>query len=154
MLILLAVAGAAGYFYNNLPADYENWMLLTAAAAVIFLFALLPFLAWWSHTYTVTTQRVIERSGIFGRHYRELTHVRGYAITLRRGILQRMWRTGSLHLANGVDAPIVIRNIPRVDLVHEALVDQVEVNQILAHRDAQTIPGTEQAEPFDSPLAP
>ena len=29
-------------------------------------------------------------------------------------------------------------SIPHAVLVHETLVDQVEVNQILAHRDAQT----------------
>ncbi|MBB2976360.1 putative membrane protein YdbT with pleckstrin-like domain [Microbacterium endophyticum] len=139
VLILFAVAAATGYFYNNLPDPYENWMLLTAAAVVIFILVLLPFLVWWSHTYTVTTRRVIERSGIVRRKYRELMHVRGYTVTQRRGILQRMWRTGTLTLANGVDDAIVIRNIPGVALVHEALVDQVEVNQILAHRDGQRL---------------
>ncbi len=33
-----------------------------------------------------------------------------------------------------------LANVPSVDLVHESLVDQVEVNQILAHRDAQPLP--------------
>ena len=41
-------------------------------------------------------------------------------------------------LRNGVGPPLVLRNIPDVTLVHEVLVDQIEVNQILAHRDAQT----------------
>src|SRR6185312_5510297 len=59
-LVLVAVAGAVGYFYGNLPAPFENWMLLTAAAVVVFLLVLLPFLAWWSHVYTITTRRVIE----------------------------------------------------------------------------------------------
>jgi hypothetical protein len=64
-------------------------------------------------------------------------HVRGYSIQVRRGILQRMWGAGTLTLSNGVDAPLRLVNVPSVGLVHEALVDQVEVNQILAHRDAQ-----------------
>jgi hypothetical protein len=33
-----------------------------------------------------------------------------------------------------------LSNVPSIALVHEALVDQVEVNQILAHRDAQSFP--------------
>ena len=45
-------------------------------------------------------------------------------------------------LGNGVDQPLRLANVPSVALVHEALVDQVEVNQILAHRDAQSFPTT------------
>jgi len=54
-LLVIAVAGAVGYFYGNLPAPFENWMLLTAAAVVLFFLALWPFLAWWFRTWTITT---------------------------------------------------------------------------------------------------
>ncbi|SIT88674.1 PH domain-containing protein [Microbacterium sp. RU33B] len=138
-LILVASAGAVGYFYGNLPAPFENWMLVAAAAVAVFFLALLPFLAWWSRTYTITTRRVIERYGMLSTHRRELTHVRGYTIQVRRGPLQRMWGAGTLVLSNAVDEPLRLVNIPSVGLVHEALVDQVEVSQILAHRDAQAL---------------
>lgn len=141
-LVLIAVAGSLGYFAGNLPAPWEDWMLLATAAVVVLLLVVLPFAAWWSHTYTITTRRVIERSGVFGTHRRELSHVRGYTIQERRGLVQRMWGVGTLVLANGVDEPMRLRNVPRVGLVHETLVDQVEVNQILAHRDAQPLPPT------------
>jgi hypothetical protein len=51
-----------------------------------------------------------------------------------------MWGCGTLTLDNGVDATLQLVNVPNVTLVHEVLVDQVEVSQILAHRDGQTIP--------------
>ncbi len=140
VLVLLVVAAAVGYFYGNLPAPFDNWMLLAAAAVVVLLLVLLPFLAWWSHTYTITTRRVIERRGVFAAHRSELSHVRGYTIGVRRGILQRMWGAGTLTLSNDVDPPLRLVNVPSVALVQEALVDQVEVNQILAHRDAQALP--------------
>ncbi len=139
-LVLIAVCGALGYFTGNLPAPAENWMLYAAAAVVIFLLALLPFLAWWSRVYTITNRRVIERTGIFTTRRRELSHVRGYTIQVRRGLLQRMWGAGTITLWNGVDAPMRLVNVPSVALVHETLVDQVEIGQILAHRDAQTLP--------------
>jgi len=139
-LVLVAVAGALGYLYGNLPAPLENWMLLTAAAVVVLFLVLLPFLSWWAHVYTITTRRVMERRGIFRVHQRELTHVRGYTIQETRGLVQRMWGAGTLTLSNGVDEPLVLANVPSVALVHEALIDQVEVNQILAHRDAQALP--------------
>ncbi|MFE1645669.1 PH domain-containing protein [Microbacterium sp. P01] len=139
-LVLIAVSGAVGYFYDNLPAPFENWMLLAAASVVVFFLVLLPFLSWWSHTYTITTRRAIERSGVFRARRRELSHVRGYSIAERRGPIQRLWGAGTLTLSNGVDEPVRMANVPSVALVHEALVDQVEVNQILAHRDAQSYP--------------
>ncbi len=146
-IVLVAVAGATGYLYGNLPAPFENWMLLTAAAVVVLFLVLLPFLSWWSHVYTITTRRVLERWGIFGVHRRELSHVRGYTVQERRGLLQRMWGAGTLVLSNGVDQPLRLADVPSVALVHEALVDQVEVNQILAHRDAQSFPPAPPAPP-------
>lgn len=136
-IVLIAVAGAVGYFYGNLPAPLENWMLLAAAALVVLLLVLVPFLVWWSHTYTITTRRVLSRNGLFTARRRELTHVRGYTIEVRRSIAQRMWRTGTLTLSDGVGEPMQLVDIPDVELLHEVLVDQVEVSQILAHRDAQ-----------------
>ena len=139
-LVLVAVAGACGWFYDNLPAPFENWMMFAAAGVVVFLLVVLPYLAWYSHVYTITTRRVMERSGILAARRRELAHVRGYTIVERRGILQRIWGAGTLTLSNGVDEPMRLADIPSVGLVHEALVDQVEVSQILAHRDAQPLP--------------
>lgn len=146
-IVLVAVAGATGYLYGNLPAPFENWMLLAAAAVIVLFLVLLPFLSWWSHVYTITTRRVLERWGIFGVHRRELSHVRGYTVQERRGLLQRMWGAGTLVLSNGVDQPLRLADVPSVALVHEALVDQVEVNQILAHRDAQSFPQAPPAPP-------
>lgn len=140
-LVLIAVAGACGYFYGNLPAPLENWMLLTAAAAVVFFLVVLPLSVWWSRVYTVTTRRVMSRAGLFAVRRHELDHVRGYTIQLRRGLLQRMWGAGTLTLSNGVDEPLRIVNVPSAVLVHETLVDQVEVAQILAHREAPAMMG-------------
>lgn len=136
-LVLIAVAGAVGYFTGNLPAPLQDWMLWAAAAVVVLFLVVLPYLRWLSHTYTVTTRRVVEQSGVFGRRRTELLHARGYTITERRGPIQRLWGAGTLVLSNGVDEPLRLVNVPAVRLVHEALSDQVEVSQILAHRDAR-----------------
>lgn len=138
--MLIALAAAVGFFTGNLPAGFENWMLWAAAGAAALLLVVLPYLRWLSHTYTITTRRVIEQSGIFARRRTELAHARGYTIAERRGPLQRLWGTGTLTLSNGVDAPMRLVDIPSVGLVHEVLADQVEVSQILAHRDSHAIP--------------
>jgi membrane protein YdbS with pleckstrin-like domain len=137
-LVLIAVCGAAAYFYGNLPPGFEDWMVLTGATAAVVLLVLVPFLAWLSTSYTITTRRVIVQEGIGARRRRELSHARGYSIGVRRGPIQRMWGAGTITLNNGVDAPLRLANVPSVNLVHEVLADQVEVNQILAHRDSQS----------------
>ncbi|MCR2785202.1 MULTISPECIES: PH domain-containing protein [unclassified Microbacterium] len=151
-LVLIAVAGAVGYFYGNVPVPFEEWMLPTAAAALVLLLVVLPFLVWFSRTYTITTRRVIARSGLLTTHRNELAHARGYTIRERRGPLQRLWGAGTLILSNGVDAPLVMKNVPAVSLVHEVLADQVEVSQILAHRDSHAIPTVTQAPGPPPPL--
>lgn len=139
-LVLVAVAGAVGYFTDNLPEPFEDWMLWSAAGAIVLLCVVLPFVRWLSRTYTVTTRRVIAQSGLFGRSRSEIGHARGYTIGERRGPIQRMWGSGTLTLSNGVDAPLRMVDIPSVRLMNEALADQVEVSQILAHRDSHAIP--------------
>lgn len=135
-LVLIGVAGAVGYFTDNLPEPFENWMLWAAAGAVVLLLVIIPYLRWLSHTYTITTRRVIAQSGLFGRRRTEIGHARGYTIMERRGPIQRLWGAGTLTLSNGVDAPLRMVDIPSVRLVNEALGDQIEVSQILAHRDS------------------
>ncbi|WP_136055177.1 PH domain-containing protein [Microbacterium sp. K24] len=136
-LVLIAAFGATTFFYDNLPAGFENWMLLTAAGVLVLLAVVVPFLVWFSRSTTVTTRRVIAHHGIGARQRREMSHARGYTIAVRRGPLQRLWGAGTITLSNGVDAPLRLPNVPNVTLVHETLADQIEVGQILAHRDAQ-----------------
>lgn len=137
-LVLIAVFGATAYFYDNLPSPFENWMLLAAAAVLVLFLVVVPYVIWYSRTVTVTTRRVIVKHGVGSRNRREMSHARGYTIGVRRGLLQRMWGAGTITLTNGVDAPLRLANVPNATLVHETLADQIEVSQILAHRDAQS----------------
>ncbi|WP_045255485.1 PH domain-containing protein [Microbacterium foliorum] len=137
-IVLIAVFGATAYFYDNIPAPFEDWMLLSAAGGLVLVLVIVPYIVWYSRTVTVTTRRVIVRHGIGAQSRREMSHARGYTIGVRRGVLQRMWGTGTISLSNGVDAPLRLANVPNVTLVHETLADQIEVSQILAHRDAQS----------------
>ncbi|MFV0374975.1 PH domain-containing protein [Microbacterium sp.] len=139
-IVLVAVAGAIGYYAGNPPAPIPSWVLWLAAALIVVLLVLVPWARWFAHTYTITTRRIIAQSGLFVRGRRDLTHVRGYTISERRGPLQRAVGAGTLTLDNGVDAPLRLVDVPNVRLVHEALADQVEVSQILAHRDSHSIP--------------
>lgn len=135
-LVLVAVFAAGGYFWDNLPGSLENWMILAGGAGVVLLLVVMPWLVWRSRVYTVTTRRVIARHGLFGQNSVELSHARGYSIQTRRGLWQRLWGTGTLTLADGLEGKLVLANVPRPRLVGEVLADQIEINQILAHRES------------------
>jgi len=156
-VVLVAVATATGYFTGNVPPLGDGvvevlggraiggvllWDLLLWAIGLALVVGLVvvPYARWLAHTYTITTRRIVEQSGVFARRRRELAHARGYTITERRGPLQRLWGAGTLVLSNGVDEPLVVKDAPSARLVHETLADQVEISQILAHRDAHGLP--------------
>lgn len=136
-LILIAVAGVTAYLHGNLRPPFEDWMLLAAAGATVLFFVLIPFLVWLSRSYAITTQRVIAQHGIGARHRIELSHARGYTIAVRRGLIQRLWGSGMITLSDGRGEILQMKNVPHVALVHETLADQIEIGQILAHRDAR-----------------
>jgi Uncharacterized conserved protein len=135
-IVLIAVAGITGYYAGNLPAPYENWMLFAAAAAIVVLAVALPWWIWASQTYILTTRRIIVSSGLIVRRRSELLHATGYRIEVVRGPLQRLLGRGTLILSSG-GAELALRNVHSPKLVRETLSDQIEICQILAHRQAQ-----------------
>jgi hypothetical protein len=133
-LVLIAVAGATGYFTGNLPEPLQDWMLWAAAGLVVALLVVIPYVRWWTHTYTVTTRRVVEQSGVFGRRRRGAArprlHHRGASRSAAAAVGRRHARA-----VQRCRRAAAYGERPRGRLLHEALSDQVEVSQILAHRD-------------------
>lgn len=136
-VVLIAAAGAAGYFTNNLPAPFENWMLWAGAAVLVLFLVFVPFLRWVTRRYTITSRRVIAESGVLRRRREEMSHAAGYAVRMQRSLWQRMGGRGTLLLVHGGDPTLRLVNIRHARLVNETLVDQLEVDQIQAHRESQ-----------------
>ena len=130
-IALIAICGAAAY----LGSAFGGWVALAiwagALLLAIFLF-LLPLGSWLTTRYTVTTRRLIVRSGLFVRERRELLHSRGYTVTLRTSWLQSLFRSGTI-VIGGVDQKAVaqLRDVPRAEVVTEALHDLMENSQRL-----------------------
>lgn len=135
-LVLIAVSGATGYLLTNLPDPFEDWMLLVAAVVVVGGLVIVPWWRWASRQYVLTTRRVIVTRGLIIRRRRELLHAAGYGTELSRGPIQRVLGTGTLRLSSG-ESEIELKSVRTPKLVSETLADQVEIGQILAHREAQ-----------------
>jgi membrane protein YdbS with pleckstrin-like domain len=128
-LILPAIATVAacagtGYLAGRMP---ESWgaAVLVAGALLVFGLGIVPFVLWSSRVYTVTTRRIVVRSGFLVRSRQEVLLTRGFDITLRRGPLQLLAGSGDIVLETGGD-PLVLRDAPSAKLVQAALADLVE----------------------------
>jgi uncharacterized membrane protein YdbT with pleckstrin-like domain len=128
-VLLVSVAAALGFFSGMLT---ESWQVIAAIGAGLFLVVigwLLPLCAWLARNYTITTRRIVLRSGVFVRLRQELLHSRGYDVTVRKNSLQSLFGSGDVQVNTGLERPIVLRDVPSADLVQAALHDLMEGNQ-------------------------
>jgi uncharacterized membrane protein YdbT with pleckstrin-like domain len=138
-LLFIAAVGATPYYYGSFPEEWQNIAVLAGGAIVVVFLWLFPLLAWLGVRYTITTRRIILRSGFLVRVRRELLHSRGYDVTVRKNSLQSMFGSGNVQINTGLDHPVVLRDVPNADLVQSALHDLMEnsLNPIAARRQAQ-----------------
>ena len=138
-LVLIAVAGAVGYFYGRFDELWQNLAVLIGAIVVAVLLWAVPMIVWLGKRYTITTRRIVLRHGLFVRTRQELLHSRGYDISVRKNALQSMFGSGNVLINTGLDRPVVLRDIPNADLVQGTLHDLMEksINPIAARRQAE-----------------
>ena len=118
--------------------------MLGVAALLILVLWVIPLLLWLGRNYTITTRRIILRSGFLVRVRQELLHSRSYDVTVRKTGLQSIFGSGDVQINTGLEHPVVLRDIPGADLVQAALHDLMEANQsmvaALRQQDASRAP--------------
>ena len=126
---LLACVGAAAYLFGRFSEDWENLAVLGVAALLVLLLWVVPLVLWLGRNYTITTRRIILRSGFVVRVRQELLHSRGYDVTVRKTGLQSVFGSGDVQINTGLEHPVVLRDVPSADIVQAALHDLMEANQ-------------------------
>ena len=124
-LVLVAGAFGAAYLPFRLP---EPWGLVAGVgcALAVVVVSLYPLLLWLATAYTITTRRIILRSGLFVRVRREVAFGRIRDVTVRRNPLHLLSGSGNVRIALLDDEPIVLRSVPRPALVFAALQELAE----------------------------
>jgi membrane protein YdbS with pleckstrin-like domain len=135
-LALIAIAGAVGYFSGVLEQQWQVGTLYGLAAVAVVLLWVLPLLRWLAHRYVITTRRIVLRRGLVVRVRQELLHSRGYDVSVRRRPLQTVFRSGDVRINTGLEAPVVLKDVPNANLVLVALQDLMEAsgNPMASHR--------------------
>ena len=127
--LLVADVAALGYVSGLLVEPWQVIAGVGVAAVIALIGWLLPLCSWLARNYTITTRRIVLRSGVFVRLRQELLHSRGYDVTVRKNSLQTLLGSGDVHVNTGLDRPVVLRDVPSADLVQAALHDLMERNQ-------------------------
>ncbi|MBW3067978.1 PH domain-containing protein [Actinomyces sp. 594] len=143
IIVLLTLLTAGAVASVLLPdADWRTgvvialWVVILVALAPLFI---LPWLRWLATTYTVTSKRVITRAGILNKTGHDLPLSRISDVQQERTITDRLFGCGSLSLQTSADEPLVLVDVPDVEMV------QVEIANLLFH----DVEGAINADPDD-----
>jgi len=120
-LVLLLAAVGAGLALAFLPPavmPWAGWVIAVLALLAFLLWSLVPFLKWWTTTYTFTNRRIITRRGIINKSGHDLPLTRINNVAYERSLTDRMFGCGTLQLTTAADEPVVLEDIPDVERVH------------------------------------
>ncbi len=118
LVLLVAIAVVAALL---LPPEFQpwaNWTVAVLAGVLAFAFVLVPFLRWWTSTYTLTNRRVITRHGIFTKRGHDLPLSRINNVTYEHSLTDRMLGCGTLVFSTASESPVSLPDVPHVERVH------------------------------------
>ncbi|MFZ2623725.1 MAG: PH domain-containing protein [Propionibacterium sp.] len=128
VLVLMLLAAGFGILIGQLPRDWADWVrlgLLGVFLVLVVIFVLSPVLRWATTSYTITTQRIMLRTGVLHRGGHDLPLNRITDVSFNRSLFDRMWGCGTLRLMTSSETPLELPDVPEVMDVHNVLADLV-----------------------------
>lgn len=110
-----------------IPSDARPVGQLAIVVAGLLLavwWCVLPFLRWRTTTYTLTTRRLVTRSGILNRRSHDLPLSRVNDVSSERGLTDRVFGCGTLVVQTAAEGgAIVLVDVPEVEHVHHTMTE-------------------------------
>lgn len=125
-IVLLLTAVVTGLVAAVLPPRWQpaaGWALGIAAALVLALWVVAPFLRWLTSTYTFTNRRIITRRGILVKTGHDMPLTRINNVAYRRGPIDQVLGCGTLVLTTAAEQPVTLDDIPDVERVHVVMTE-------------------------------
>jgi membrane protein YdbS with pleckstrin-like domain len=113
LIVALAVAVAADSYVDNKVVGWVVWAI--AAVAIVWL-VLRPLVIWLTASYTITSRRLITRSGVLTRKGHDIPLTRISDVAYELGIIDRMLGCGTLIVSDAsTNGRVSLPDIPRVE---------------------------------------
>ena len=134
-LVLLSLATGFGAAVMPDTARPVSQLVVAVVGLVLAIWlVVLPFLRWWTTTYTVTNRRLIMRSGILTRVGKDMPLMRINDVSYQRSLLDRMLGCGTLYIQTAAEGgTIKLDDVPNVERLH------VEMTELLFGTTADTL---------------
>lgn len=121
LLAVAVLAGAAAGVVLDVPLVAAWGLVGLVVLALVHLLG--RWLRWRSTSLVVTSERVMQRSGLFARVDREIPIAQIVDVTCRRGLFERLIGSGDLLVQSaGRDSSEVFAGLPRPEEVEDVLV--------------------------------
>lgn len=121
-LVLCLAAGASIGVLVPMVAEGSRqiltWVIVGLAVILFVAFSVVPFMRWWTTTFTITNRRLITRRGILNKSGHDLPLIRINNVEYQRSLLDRMLGCGTLTLTTAAEDPLTLHDIPGIEHVH------------------------------------
>ena len=144
-LVLLSLATGFGAAVMPETARPVSQLVVALVGLVLAIWlVVLPFLRWWTTTYTVTNRRLIMRSGILTRVGKDMPLMRINDVSYQRSLLDRMLGCGTLYIQTAAEGgTIKLDDVPNVERLHVEMTellfgttpDTLRVREVRADRE-------------------
>ncbi len=109
--------------------DVENvvrWVGIVGIGLAMLWFALSPLIRWLSSSYTVTTQRIMERNGLLRQTGRNIPLKRVSGVSFEKDVIDRVLGCGTLLIESSAETSNVkFMDVPDVDNMQRVITDLI-----------------------------
>ena len=128
-LILIVVAGVGGYAVaqvGDTGSGVIRWVVVAIAAVLIIWGTVLPFLKWFSWSYTLTNKRIVEQKGLLTRTGRVIPLSRINDVAFEKNLNDRILGCGTLIIHDASEqAGLELKDIPHIEAFHRTVTNLV-----------------------------
>ncbi|MDO5093146.1 MAG: PH domain-containing protein [Propionibacteriaceae bacterium] len=128
IIVLIASTVILGIGLALLPQQARpigTYVLIGLYAIAFFAWVLLPYLRWFTATYTITNRRIITRKGILNKTGHDLPLRSINNVNYERSLSDRIFGCGTLILVTAAEQPLHLPDVPRVEQVHVVIADLI-----------------------------
>jgi uncharacterized membrane protein YdbT with pleckstrin-like domain len=122
-LILLVVCLAGGFLARQVSDKGESmWVVIAIAAVLITWGSVLPWIRWFTWTYTLTNKRIVEQKGILTRTGRVIPISRINDVAFEKNLNDRILGCGTLIVHDASEqAGLQLKDIPHIEAFHRTV---------------------------------